>query len=248
MTPASPCRGFLGRLCVCPHDVSGTVCARLCASDGILRLSSTAKWQDDFVYTKLYLAPPFSMSNLRTDCQQVRAAEVSAGSVQMTVRRSAGGEAVKGSVRSAWYAKTVLSFAFGSVEGPAGDTPCPHASALRLRGTGKAAKSADFRLPGIPKIHCILVPVCYPALAFLTVKNAEKVNPDLLFALPECLPRNTKKGGNCPALVISPQRLSCYRGTFSPPSSSYSTTSPAASACAPFPSCALLRSAASRAV
>ena len=89
-------------------------------------------------------------------------------------------------------AKTVLSFAFG-VEGSAGGTPCPHASALRLRGTGKAAKSADFRLPGIPKIHCILVPVCYPALAFLTVKNTEKVNPDLLFALPECLPSETKK-------------------------------------------------------
>ena len=26
-------------------------------------------------------------------------------------------------------------------------------------------------LPGIPKIHCILVPVCYPALAILTVKS-----------------------------------------------------------------------------
>ena len=65
----------------------------------------------------------------------------------MTVRRSAGGEAVKGSVRSAWYAKTVLSFAFGSVEGPAGDTPCPHASALRLRGTGTAAET----LPGTPE-------------------------------------------------------------------------------------------------
>ena len=108
---------------ICSHCVSGTVCARLCASDGILRLSSTAKWQDDFVYTKLYLALPFSMSNLRTDCQQVRAAEVSAGSVQMTVRRSAGVEVVKGSVRSAWYAEPVLSFAFGSVEGSAGVLP-----------------------------------------------------------------------------------------------------------------------------
>ena len=109
---------------ICSHCVSGTVCARLCASDGILRLSSTAKWQDDFVYTKLYLALPFSMSNLRTDCQQVRAAEVSAGSVQMTVRRSAGVEAVKGSVRSAWYAKTVLSFAFGVEVALADEAEC----------------------------------------------------------------------------------------------------------------------------
>ena len=77
------------------------------------RLSSTAKWQDDFVYTKLYLALPFSMSNLRTDCQQVRAAEVSAGCVQMTVRRSAGVEVVKGSVRSAWYAELNFISAFG---------------------------------------------------------------------------------------------------------------------------------------
>ena len=70
----------------------------------------------------------------------------------------------------------------------------------------------------------------------------------ITFCPAECLPRNTKKGGHCPAQVISPPRRSSYRGTFSPPSSSYSTTSPAASACAPFPSCALLRSAASRAV
>ena len=119
---------------ICSRCVSGTVCARLCASDGILRLSSTAKWQDDFVYTKLYLALPFSMSNLRTDCQQVRAAEVSAGSVQMTVRRSAGGEAVKGSVRSAWYAELNFISAFG-VEGSAGGTPCPHA--LRCASGGQ---------------------------------------------------------------------------------------------------------------
>ena len=38
-------------------------------------------------------------------------------------------------------------------------------------------------LPGTPEIHCILVHACYPALAILTVKTAEKVNPDLLFAL-----------------------------------------------------------------
>ena len=88
------------------------------------RLSSTAKWQDDFVYTKLYLALPFSMSNLRTDCQQVRAAEVSAGSVQMTVRRSAGGEAVKGSVRSAWYAELNFISAFGVEVALADEAEC----------------------------------------------------------------------------------------------------------------------------
>ncbi|MGJ1078883.1 hypothetical protein ACR77U_12655 [Enterococcus faecium] len=120
----------------------------------------------------------------------------------MTVRRSAGGEAVKGSVRSAWYAKTDCSFAFG-VEGSAGDTPCPHASALRLRGTGKAAKSADFRLPGTPELSHNLVPVCYPALAFLTVKTAEKVNPDLLFALPECLPEALQTPPALPIIALS---------------------------------------------
>ena len=87
-------------------------------------MSSTAKWQDDFVYTKLYLALPFSMSNLRTDCQQVRAAEVSAGSVQMTVRRSAGGEAVKGSVRSAWYAELNFISAFGVEVALADEAEC----------------------------------------------------------------------------------------------------------------------------
>lgn len=109
---------------ICSHCVSGTVCACLCASDGILRLSSTAKWQDDFVYTKLYLALPFSMSNLRTDCQQVRAAEVSAGSVQMTVRRSAGVEVVKGSVRSAWYAGLNFISAFGVEAALADEAEC----------------------------------------------------------------------------------------------------------------------------
>ena len=54
---------------------------------------------------------------------------------------------------------------------------------MRLRRTGQAAKSADFRQPGTPELSHNLVPVCYPALAFLTVKTAEKVNPDLLFAL-----------------------------------------------------------------
>ncbi len=49
---------------------------------------------------------------------------------------------------------------------------------MRLRRTGKAANL----LPGIPKIHCILVPVCYPALAFLTVKNARFVYTYRLFA------------------------------------------------------------------
>lgn len=87
-------------------------------------MSSTAKWQDDFVYTKLYLALPFSMSNLRTDCQQVRAAEVSAGSVQMTVRRSAGVEVVKGSVRSAWYAELNFISAFGVEVALADEAEC----------------------------------------------------------------------------------------------------------------------------
>ena len=67
---------------------------------------------------------PFSMSNLRTDCQQVRAAEVSAGSVQMTVRRSAGVEAVKGSVRSAWYAELNFISAFGVEVALADEAEC----------------------------------------------------------------------------------------------------------------------------
>lgn len=79
---------------------------------------------DDFVYTKLYLALPFSMSNLRTDCQQVGAAEVSAGSVQMTVRRSAGVEVVKGSVRSAWYAELNFISAFGVEVALADEAEC----------------------------------------------------------------------------------------------------------------------------
>lgn len=85
----------------------------------------------------------------------------------MTVRRSAGVEVVKGSVRSAWYAELNFISAFG-VEvaladeaecigvkgrkcenglqfrirrrGASRGTPCPHASALRLRVTGKAVK------------------------------------------------------------------------------------------------------------
>ena len=44
-------------------------------------------------------------------------------------------------------------------------------------------------LPGTPELHGNLVPVCYPALAFLTVKTGEKVSLKKLFALPECLPR-----------------------------------------------------------
>ena len=59
-------------------------------------------------------------------------------------------------------------------------------------------------LPGMPELHGNLVHACYPALAILTVKTGEKVNPDLLFALPECLPRNTKKGGNYPAPSPAP--------------------------------------------
>ena len=64
----------------------------------------------------------------------------------MTVRRSAGGEAVKGSVRSAWYAKTVLSFAFG-VEGSAGGVlparMCQHcAFGEQDNGGGNAAGHA----------------------------------------------------------------------------------------------------------
>ena len=35
----------------------------------------------------------------------------------------------------------------------------------------------------------VLVQACDPALAILTVKNAEKVYSNRLFALPECLPR-----------------------------------------------------------
>lgn len=42
----------------------------------------------------------------------------------MTVRRSAGVEVVKGSVRSAWYAKTVLSFAFGVEAALADEAEC----------------------------------------------------------------------------------------------------------------------------
>ena len=64
------------------------------------------------------------MSNLRTDCQQVRAAEVSAGSVQMTVRRSAGVEVVKGSVRSAWYAELNFISAFGVEVALADEAEC----------------------------------------------------------------------------------------------------------------------------
>ena len=98
-------------------------------------------------------------------------------------------------------AKTDCSFAFG-VEGSAGDTPCPHASALRLRGTGKAANLP----PGTPEIHCILVHVCYPALAHFTQKNAEKVSLKKLFALPECLPSETQKGGHEAAFEMSVSR------------------------------------------
>lgn len=113
-------------------------------------------------------------------------------------------------------AKTVLSFAFG-VEGSAGGTPCPHASALRLRGTGKAAKTSqkltqflgDFRQPGTPELSHNLVPVCYPALAFLTVKTAEKVNPDLLFALRNACRQRRKK-----AVMRPPSRCqSVVRGS-----------------------------------
>ena len=93
-------------------------------------------------------------------------------------------------------AKMKTVFAFG-VEGSAGDTPCPHASALRLRGTGKAAET----LPGTPELSHNLVPVCYPALAFLTVKNTEKVNPDLLFAL-----RNACRGIRKKAVMRPPSR------------------------------------------
>ena len=86
----------------------------------------------------------------------------------MTVRRSAGVEVVKGSVRSAWYAELNFISAFGvevaladeaecigvkgrkcenglqfrirQRRGASRGAPCPHASALRLRGTGKAVK------------------------------------------------------------------------------------------------------------
>ncbi len=140
-------------------------------------------------------------------------------------------------------AKTDCSFAFG-VEGSAGGTPCPHALRCAFgeqdNGGGNAAG------------HTRIVPQFGPSvLSCISVfdrKKRRKSYFKITFCPAECLPSETKKGGNCPALVISPQRLSCYRGTFSPPSSSYSTTSPAASACAPFPSCALIRSAASRAV
>ena len=152
----------------------------------------------------------------------------------MTVRRSAGVEAVKGSVRSAWYAELNFISAFGVEVALADEAECigvkgrkcengfefrirrrgvsrgyslPARSALRLRGTGKAAKSADFRLPGMPKIHCILVPVCYPALAHFTQKNVKKVSLKKLFALPECLPSETKK-----AVMRPPSRWSAVRG------------------------------------
>ena len=65
-----------------------------------------------------------------------------------------------------------------------------------------AAKTADFRLPGIPKIHCISVPVCYPALAFLTVKSTVFVYTyrqipfgKMPFCPAECLPRRRQAGG-----------------------------------------------------
>ena len=109
-------------------------------------------------------------------------------------------------------AKTDCSFAFG-VEGSAGDTPCPHAAALRLRGTGEAAKSADFRQPGTPELHGNLVPVCYPALAEFDLKSAVFVYTyrqisfgKMPFALPECLPSETQKGGHEAAFEMSVSR------------------------------------------
>ena len=49
---------------------------------------------------------------------------MSAGSVQMTVRRSAGVEAVKGSVRSAWYAELNFISAFGVEVALADEAEC----------------------------------------------------------------------------------------------------------------------------
>ena len=43
--------------------------------------------------------------------------------------------------------------------------------------------------PNCMSIDYNLVQACDPALAFLTVKNTEKVYSNRLFALPECLPR-----------------------------------------------------------
>ena len=81
----------------------------------------------------------------------------------------------------------------GGCRGVSRGNSCPHASALRLRRTGKAAKSADFRQPGMPEIHCILVQACYPALAFLTVKTAEKVSSKKLLPCPNACRQRRKK-------------------------------------------------------
>ena len=52
----------------------------------------------------------------------------------------------------------------------------------RLRGTGqRRRKRCRARPKRIQFVH-VLVQACYPALAILTVKNAEKGNPDYLFA------------------------------------------------------------------
>ena len=114
----------------------------------------------------------------------------------MTVRRSAGVEAVKGSVRSAWYAELNFISAFGVEVALADEAECIGVKGrkcenglqfrIRRRGVSRGYSlpacvstapsgnrtTAAETLPGTPELHGNLVHACYPALAFLTVKNA----------------------------------------------------------------------------
>lgn len=162
----------------------------------------------------------------------------------MTVRRSAGVEVVKGSVRSAWYAELNFISAFGVEVALADEAECIGVKGrkcenglqfrIRRRGASRGyslpacvstapsgnRKGVKNRLifnrrarPNCMSIDYNLVQACDPALAHFTQKTLKKVYSNRLFALPECLPSETQKGGHEAAFAMVSRQGEASDGT-----------------------------------